>query len=535
MLVPPMPVDELQRLAALRSLKILDTPREERFDRITRLATKLFQVPIALISLVDEQRQWFKSCQGLAANETSRQDSFCGHAILQDDLFIIPDARLDPRFADNPLVVGEPFVRFYAGSPIHDINGNKLGTLCLIDSTPRLLHAEEQQALQDMSVWVEHEINITRFSQAFIAQRESEARLQALMDSTCEAMLLVSTDQYFLSVNQTFCDFFGLSKEKIIGQSAERIDPLLQRIFDDPQQIHTLTVDMIADTQRHLNAFVQQKWPFSRELELFTTPVYMGSQHIGRLFVFRDVTHERELDRMKSEFVSMVSHELRSPLTAIKGYIDLFVEGNVGSLTPMQQHLLNIVLTNTDRLITLINDLLDLSRLESGRMELRRTMVDPVGLVRNIMDLLRPQFDARQQKLTFEQLGPTPQTLADPPRIEQVLTNILANAHNYTPIGGKINVSIHADERYITINVEDNGIGLSRDEQAHIFTRFYRAQNGLTEYTNGTGLGLTISRAIIEAHQGHIEVVSTLGQGSTFSILLPTVTELRHNLIDKAR
>ncbi len=535
MLVPPIPANELQRLAALRSIKILDTPREERFDRITRLATRVFQVPIALISLIDEERQWFKSCQGLDMNETSRQYSFCAHAIMQEGIFVIPDARLDPRFADNPFVAGEPFIRFYAGSPIHDINSHKLGTLCIIDFIPRQLNAEQQQTLQDMSTWVEHEINTARISQAFMAQRESEARLQALMDSTSEAMLLVSPDQYFLSANQTFCDFFGLSKEKIIGQSAYRIDPLLRRTFTNPDQVHTLTVDMVADTQKHFNAFVHQKWPISRELELFTTPVYADSQHIGRLFVFRDVTHERELDRMKSEFISMVSHELRSPLTAIKGYVDLFVDGDVGSLTPMQQHLLNIVLTNTDRLITLINDLLDLSRLESGCMELRRTMVDPMRLVRNIMDLLRPQFAARQQQLTFEQLGPIPQTLADPPRIEQVLTNILANAHNYTPIGGKINVTIHANEHYITIDVEDNGIGLSRDEQAHIFTRFYRAQNGLTEYTNGTGLGLTISHAIIEAHQGHIAVVSTLGQGSTFSILLPTVTELRQNLIDKAR
>lgn len=535
MLVPPIPVDELQRLAALHSLHILDTPREERFDRITRLATRVFQVPVALITLIDEQRQWFKSCQGLDISETSRQYSFCAHTILYDDILVVPDVHFDSRFADNPFVVGEPFVRFYAGYPIHDIEGNKLGSLCIIDWIPRQLSTEQQQVLEDMSLWVEHEINATRINQAFIAQHESEAQLQAIMDSTSEAMLLVSPDEHFLSVNQTFCDSFGLNKEKIIGKSTYRINSLLRRIFTNPKQVHELTVAMIADKQKRFIAFVQQKWPCARELELFTTPVYTGSQHIGRLFIFRDVTHERELDRMKSEFVSMVSHELRSPLTAIKGYIDLFVDGNVGPLTPAQQHLLNIVQTNTDRLIVLINDLLDLSRLESGCVELRRTMLDPVDLVRNTMDLLRPQFAVRQQQLTFEQRSPIPQTLVDPPRIEQVLTNILANAHNYTPTGGKIKVIIQADEHYITIDVVDNGIGLSCDEQAHIFTQFYRAQNGLTEYTNGTGLGLTISRAIIEAHQGRIAVTSTLGQGSTFSILLPTVTELRQRLIDKTR
>lgn len=115
MLEPPIPPDEQQRLAVLRSLHILDTPPEERFDRITRTAQRLFNVPIALISLIDAHRQWFKSCQGLPVSETPRGISFCGHAILADTPLIIPDALLDPRFADNPLVTGEPRIRFYAG------------------------------------------------------------------------------------------------------------------------------------------------------------------------------------------------------------------------------------------------------------------------------------------------------------------------------------------------------------------------------------------------------------------------------------
>jgi PAS domain S-box-containing protein len=536
MLAPPIPADELQRLAALHATRILDTPREERFDRITRISARLFHVPIALIVLVDKQRQWFKSCYGLDLNETPRHLSFCAHTILYDEILVIPDTQLDPRFIDHPLVIDAPFIRFYAGCPIHDISGYRLGTLCIIDRVPRQLNTEQQQTLRDMALWAEHEINATRISQAFIAQRASEARLQALMDSTGEAMLLISPDAVLLSANRVFCEFFALSKEKMLGRPAHYINAHLRQLFTNPQQVHELTIDTASDTQKHFTAFIQQKWPVTRELELFSTPVYTEQperRHIGRLFVFRDITHERELDRMKSEFVSMVSHELRSPLTAIKGYIDLFVEGAIGPITPTQQHLLQIVQDNTDRLITMINDLLDLSRLEAGKLELRRVMTDPVALVQKTIELLRPQFDAKQQQLSFQQRGPIPQTLLDTSRIEQVLTNILSNARNYTPLGGKITVTVHSDEHYIIIDIEDTGIGMSREEQAHIFTSFYRGQSGLAEYKEGTGLGLTISRAIVEAHGGKITVASTPGQGSTFSILLPTIAKLHQHLTDK--
>lgn len=134
---PDAPPDEDSRLAALRSLNVLDTIAEERFDRLTRIAKRLFGVEIALVSLVDENRQWFKSCVGLEVRETPRAISFCGHAILGEAPFVIPDALQDPRFADNPLVTGEPHVRFYAGAPLRLATGEIVGTLCIMDTQPR--------------------------------------------------------------------------------------------------------------------------------------------------------------------------------------------------------------------------------------------------------------------------------------------------------------------------------------------------------------------------------------------------------------
>lgn len=158
MITPQTPADESPRLTTLRSLNILDTPHEERFDRLTRLAKRLFQVPMALISFVDENRQWFKSCQGLDATETPRDVSFCGHAILGDDILLVEDARLDVRFHDNPLVVGDPKIRFYVGCPLSAPNGAKLGTLCLIDREPRSFTEEDSVALRDLADMAEREI-----------------------------------------------------------------------------------------------------------------------------------------------------------------------------------------------------------------------------------------------------------------------------------------------------------------------------------------------------------------------------------------
>ena len=155
---PPIPLDETARLMSLHSLRILDTEPEERFDRITRMAKQVFGVQICLISLVDSQRQWFKSSQGLDACETSRAVSFCGHAILSDELFLVPDAAADPRFADNPLVTGEPHIRFYAGCPIHGPGRHRIGTLCLIDSEPRDFSQGDQEMLSDFGKLVEDEL-----------------------------------------------------------------------------------------------------------------------------------------------------------------------------------------------------------------------------------------------------------------------------------------------------------------------------------------------------------------------------------------
>jgi diguanylate cyclase (GGDEF)-like protein len=158
MISPPLPTNERQRLATLRSLKLLDTPAEERFDRITRLARKVFDVPIALVSLVDADRQWFKSNQGMDVCESPRGTSFCGHTILREEPLVVQDAFEDVRFRDNPLVTGDPNIRFYAGHPVSGPGGEALGTLCVIDDKPRAAADFDAEALAEFAAMVEAEV-----------------------------------------------------------------------------------------------------------------------------------------------------------------------------------------------------------------------------------------------------------------------------------------------------------------------------------------------------------------------------------------
>lgn len=184
MLNAPIPGNEPERLASLRRMLLLSSPDEEAFDRVTRVARHTFRMPVVLISLIDAERQWFKSCIGLPVRETGRDVSFCGHAILHSELLVIEDARLDPRFADNPLVTGEPRVIFYAGRPLMNAEGFMVGTLCLIDHQPRTLSAEDRRCLDDLGCWVEQLFLSRRLGevqQAFMLELD-EARRTSLLD-----------------------------------------------------------------------------------------------------------------------------------------------------------------------------------------------------------------------------------------------------------------------------------------------------------------------------------------------------------------
>jgi signal transduction histidine kinase len=231
----------------------------------------------------------------------------------------------------------------------------------------------------------------------------------------------------------------------------------------------------------------------------------------------------QEASKRKSQFVTLVSHELRTPLTAIMGYMELLLEGQVGEGAQQQREYLDIVKSNADRLIELIDDLLDIARIEAGKIELRRTTLDLVHLIQGVARSFRPQMEAKGQRLTLDVAEALPAISGDAARITQILTNLLSNAHKYTPPGGRIRVTVRGEEGRVRIEIRDSGSGLSSEEQAQLFTPFFRAQNPATQDVGGTGLGLAITRALVEMHGGEIMVASAPGQGAIFSFTLPAM------------
>jgi signal transduction histidine kinase len=242
--------------------------------------------------------------------------------------------------------------------------------------------------------------------------------------------------------------------------------------------------------------------------------------------VFRDVTQEAQLNRMKSEFITMAAHELRTPMTSIKGYVSLLSADTTGRERKAQQEFLQVINANVDRLMTLVNDLLDISKIEEEGLKLNLASVSLADIVGDVSIAMQKQIEAKGQRLLVDVSTKLPQIAADRDRMVQVVTNLLSNAHKYTPQDGELAIRGRQVDGHLVLDVCDAGIGISSQDQEQLFTRFFRAENAMNTEESGTGLGLAICYEIIERHGGEIQVESNLGEGSTFRILLPLDTEV---------
>ncbi len=925
---PAIPKNEPTRLLALQECQLLDTPDEERFDRLTRLTKDVFGTSIVLISLVDAERQWFKSSQGLEACETGRDVSFCGHAILNEEIFQVSDARRDPRFIDNPLVTGQPKIRFYAGAPLNTSDGYRIGTLCIIDENPRQLNQQELASLRDLADCVEREINLNRvqrhtealsilaqitsqatvdvkgalrqalnlacdylnmpfgiisriigndyevqfqisppdtlydqqhfplgqtycsltlkgddvlaigqmgeseyaahpcyetfalesyigvpvtvlgapfgtlnfsspeprkrhiFSQFDIefvrllgrwvsttlqrrlldeSLQESEARLRGLFELSPVGIALNDfTSGAFIEVNEALIRPTGYSREEFLSLSYRDLTPreyekqearklqsleqtgrygpyekeyinkegkrypvvvngmivhdnsgrkMLWSIIEDvterkraqreltrfkntldqtldcvfmfdadtllfsyvnegaiqqvgytqdelamlhpydikPEfsevQFKQMIAPMLAGKQNAVNfetihqhksgkhipveiflQYVEQQNESGRFVAIvrditerlrtrnalkeqaertqailenmvdgiitinengiidsfnpaaehifgysadevlgqninmlipnrlrnahesfLTGYLETGEESIagngrevegvrkdGRLFpvelavstvthqgrplyigLVRDITERKRLEEMKSEFVSTVSHELRTPLTSIRGALNLVI-GKAGHLLEGKpKQMLMMAERNSERLTLLINDILDLEKIESGRMEFEFQSVDLVQLVRQALEDNEGYARQHQVKLVMETTLTEATVYADEHRLLQVLANLISNAVKFSPREKPVEISISSTDSNYRVVVRDFGNGIPEKFKKRIFQRFAQADSSDTREKGGTGLGLSISKAIIDRHSGVIAYESKPGQGARFYFELP--------------
>jgi len=257
-------------------------------------------------------------------------------------------------------------------------------------------------------------------------------------------------------------------------------------------------------------------------------PLVFGSgESHGYILTFYDETNQKALEEMKLDFVSMAAHELRTPLTVIRGYAELLNSEIGEKLSPEHQEHLHRLSYNASNLGTLIDNLLNVSRIERGSYKIEPVPVDLLSLVRNTVTDMVDQANSKGQKLIFtEPDEKVPLVLADQSRINQVLTNLITNAITYTPVGESITVSISRKDSFVGVTVKDTGIGIPKEALSKLFTKFFRVSSVLEQGSKGTGLGLFISKSIISMHGGDISVDSELGKGSTFIFTLPIATNV---------
>jgi len=333
---------------------------------------------------------------------------------------------------------------------------------------------------------------------------ESERnKLESILTGIGEGVLVADNDRRLILINQKAVEDFQIKEKNLIGK----------RILDviDHQEL----LDFIRDSSPTSPSRAEITLDDGRVLNILLTPL----PNIGLVMTMQDITHLKELDRIKSDFVNIVSHDLRSPLTAILGYVELI--DRVGPVNDQQKEFIHRVQLSVHNITTLINDLLDLGRIEAG-FDSRNEVVSVPEIIHYALDSLRNRATEKSQELIENIPEDLPQVLGNPVRLRQVVSNLIINAIKYTPEKGNVTVNARSEGGQIILQVTDNGIGIPPADQPYIFDKFYRASN-LPTNTPGTGLGLAIVKSIVENHLGRVWVDSTLGQGTTFTIVLPTI------------
>jgi signal transduction histidine kinase len=400
MKIAPPTEDEATRLKTLYDYDVLDTEAEKILDDLTQLAAQTCNTPITLISLIDSNRQWFKSKVGLDAQETSRDIAFCAHAIHQKGIFEVEDTLQDKRFFDNPLVTSAPNIRFYAGTPLVSPDGYAIGTLCVIDDKPNKLTHEQRQALE------------------------------------------------------------------VLGRSV-----------------------------------------------------------ISQLELRKKIKELKQANEHKTEFLSNMSHELRTPLNAIIGFSHLILDDIKHHKLPAKfSEYIGHIDYSGRRLLSVVNSVIDLNKIEAGMMQVQIERVCLREYIKDLEGMLAITANAKDVEFSVYISDHLPAYLAiDQGKVSQIITNLVHNAIKFTDSGKWVKVEILHNDKKLVITVADQGEGISSIDQTKLFSKFQ--QVGQAKSSEGSGLGLSITRGLIEILGGTIEVLSTLGSGSIFKVMLPQLSD----------
>ncbi len=363
------------------------------------------------------------------------------------------------------------------------------------------------------------EEELVKLSRSLEEERE---RLVTVLESIADGLIVLDSEGQVLMVNKRVSEIFGAPREALAGANLSKLIDQMHHRLVNPESTEEKVRDLLRHPERMDEVTLELDQPGGQAIRLYCMPVRGADGRVlGRIATALDLGRERELERMKAEFLSTISHELRTPLTSIKGAIGLIRGGATGALSVDARELLDIALNNTERLIQVINDILDIFQLERGQ-----AIISPVAMSLSQSIALATQqvaHHAETRHIEIETRFPEalPAVKGDPRRVEQVLINLLSNAIKFSTPNHKVIVSVEKQEEAVAVSVQDFGRGMTRDFQDRLFRKFEHEKDSLTRESQGAGLGLAICRHIIEAHGGRIWVESEEGHGSTFHFTLP--------------
>ncbi len=572
-------VSESRRLEVLRSFEILDTPPEDEFDSIVRAAAYIADVPIALISLVDESRQWFKAKIGLDESETPRDVAFCDHAIRQSRPMLVPDARKDLRFTENPLVTGALNLRFYAGIPLFSSEGAGLGTLCVLDHRPRILSDEQVELLKGLAQHVEQALNIRRMSRLQREQQRELERAHALLESIAQnapAMLFVKEA---VNLEHTFWnkaaeELTGVPREQILGRTGFENFPTEQMMAFQERDRRALDEGVLVEAEETLTGPKGSRILLTKKVPIFdsdgrasfllgiseditlrkkseenlidahqqleervqerTAEIYRVNEQLLQEMAEREQAQQalresesrlRQSQKMEAigRLAGGVAHDFNNLLMVILGYAQ-FLLADVGDDENLKESVEQIISAGRSA-GELTSQLLAFGRrqvLNPQLLSLQNLVADLEKMLKRMIGadiLLQTSFSPHLAKVEI-----------DPGQFGQVIMNLAVNARDAMPAGGTLKIDVcdfdsardghdfpDLDQPGVLITVSDSGMGMNEATRQLIFEPFFTTK----AVDKGTGLGLAIVLGIVEQSGGRIAVRSEEGRGTSFLIVLP--------------